>query len=92
MLVIHVQLHFYGDDTEVNLETEDKEFKTWTWMPMQELVPNVVPFKRLVYEQVGTWTGECVGVCKYKVSFLRLSAWVWVFSQVRLHVYVFMHA
>ncbi|KAF5841313.1 NUDIX hydrolase domain-like protein [Dunaliella salina] len=45
-------LHFYGDDSEINLETEDKEFKTWAWMPIQELAPNVVPFKRLVYEQV----------------------------------------
>ena len=51
--VSHLQLHFYGDDSEIDVETDDREFKQWTWLPLQELTQSVVSFKRLVYDQVG---------------------------------------
>eukprot|EP00983_Pelagomonas_calceolata_P055284 1144078-Pelagomonas_calceolata.AAC.2 len=50
-----LQLHFYGEDTEVNFESVDghKEYKVWSWMPLPSLPPNVVESKRGMYEQVG---------------------------------------
>lgn len=40
-----------GDDV-INLETEVPEFCRWKWSNRQELVDEIVPFKRNVYEQV----------------------------------------
>ena len=45
-------LRFHGDDTAINLETEHPEFSQWRWLGTDELVANIVPFKRAVYEQV----------------------------------------
>ncbi|WP_370399872.1 RNA pyrophosphohydrolase [Sulfitobacter sp. JB4-11] len=45
-------LRYQGTDDEVNIETEHQEFSTWCWMPVNELVENIVPFKRSVYEGV----------------------------------------
>lgn len=45
-------LRFRGTDDQVNIETEHQEFSTWRWMPVNELVDNIVPFKRDVYEGV----------------------------------------
>ena len=43
---------FHGMDDQINIETEHPEFSSWKWMPKDELVANIVPFKRAVYEQV----------------------------------------
>jgi len=43
---------FHGMDDQINIETEHPEFSSWKWMPKEELVANIVPFKRAVYEQV----------------------------------------
>ncbi|WP_299876633.1 RNA pyrophosphohydrolase [uncultured Sulfitobacter sp.] len=45
-------LRFNGTDDQVNIETEHQEFSTWRWMPVYELVENIVPFKRDVYVAV----------------------------------------
>lgn len=45
-------LRYQGTDDEVNIETDHQEFSTWCWMPVNELVENIVPFKRSVYEGV----------------------------------------
>jgi len=45
-------LRFRGSDSDVNIDTDHPEFSRWRWMPPQELVDNIVPFKRHVYEQV----------------------------------------
>ncbi|MDF1802623.1 RNA pyrophosphohydrolase [Thalassovita sp.] len=45
-------LRFHGADSDVNIETDHPEFSRWCWMPPQELVENIVPFKRHVYERV----------------------------------------
>ena len=43
---------FHGTDADVNIQTEHPEFDKWKWMPKEELVASIVPFKRGVYEQV----------------------------------------
>ncbi|QJF52795.1 RNA pyrophosphohydrolase [Roseobacter ponti] len=45
-------LRFHGTDDEVNIEAEPREFSEWRWLPVAELVENIVPFKRHVYEAV----------------------------------------
>lgn len=45
-------MRFHGPDTAINLVTEHPEFSSWRWLTPQELVANIVPFKRAVYEQV----------------------------------------
>lgn len=45
-------LRFNGSDDQVNIETEHPEFSEWRWLPPSELVANIVPFKREVYEKV----------------------------------------
>ena len=45
-------MRFSGVDSQINIETEEPEFATWRWMPPEELLENIVPFKRSVYEQV----------------------------------------
>lgn len=43
---------FHGVDSDITIATEHPEFSEWKWMPKAELVDNIVPFKRAVYEQV----------------------------------------
>lgn len=45
-------MRFDGDDADVNIATDHPEFSEWRWLPHQELVANIVPFKRAVYETV----------------------------------------
>ena len=45
-------LRFHGSDDEINLDTEHPEFSDWRWLPVRELVDNIVPFKREVYTAV----------------------------------------
>ncbi|WP_295311461.1 RNA pyrophosphohydrolase [Roseobacter sp.] len=45
-------LRFHGTDDEVNIEAEPREFSEWRWLPVADLVENIVPFKRHVYEAV----------------------------------------
>ena len=42
-------LFFYGDDIEINLETETPEFKKWKWIDFEEAVETIIPFKKEVY-------------------------------------------
>ncbi|THF92948.1 MAG: RNA pyrophosphohydrolase [Sulfitobacter sp. SK025] len=45
-------LRFHGRDDDINLDTEHPEFSAWRWLPVDDLVDNIVPFKRDVYEAV----------------------------------------
>jgi putative (di)nucleoside polyphosphate hydrolase len=45
-------LRFNGQDDQVNIATEHPEFSKGRWLPVAELVPQIVPFKRAVYEAV----------------------------------------
>lgn len=43
---------FHGSDDQINIEVEHPEFSQWRWLPVDEVVAQIVPFKRGVYEQV----------------------------------------
>jgi putative (di)nucleoside polyphosphate hydrolase len=45
-------MRFHGTDDQVNIETEHQEFSAWKWMPVDQLLGSIVPFKRAVYEAV----------------------------------------
>ncbi|OOY09018.1 MULTISPECIES: RNA pyrophosphohydrolase [unclassified Thioclava] len=45
-------MRFLGSDDQVQIETDHPEFSVWQWMSFDELVENIVPFKRSVYEAV----------------------------------------
>lgn len=45
-------MRFHGTDADVNIETEHQEFRAWKWLPVNDLVDAIVPFKRPVYEAV----------------------------------------
>ena len=45
-------LRFKGIDEQVNIATDHPEFSQWCWLSPNELVANIVPFKRDVYERV----------------------------------------
>lgn len=45
-------LRFHGSDDQVNIETDHPEFSEWRWLDPDDLVANIVPFKREVYEKV----------------------------------------
>lgn len=43
---------FDGSDRDINIETEHKEFADWKWSNYNELVNNVVSFKKTMYQTV----------------------------------------
>lgn len=45
-------MRFHGTDNQINITTAHPEFSEWKWMPPEELVRSIVPFKRAVYERV----------------------------------------
>lgn len=45
-------MRFIGSDNDINIATEHPEFSHWRWLPADELVENIVPFKRHVYVAV----------------------------------------
>lgn len=45
-------MQFNGDDSAINIATEQPEFSEWRWLPAADLVDNIVPFKRDVYAAV----------------------------------------
>jgi putative (di)nucleoside polyphosphate hydrolase len=55
-------LRFHGSDDEINLDTQYPEFSTWRWLPVDDLVANIVPFKRDVYQAVVTAFRPYLGI------------------------------
>ena len=45
-------MKFHGTDADINIDTEIPEFSEWRWTPSDQLVANIVPFKRDVYARV----------------------------------------
>lgn len=45
-------MRFLGSDHQINIRTEQPEFSEWKWLAPDQLVENIVPFKRTVYSQV----------------------------------------
>ena len=40
---------FLGEDSDINVGTDNPEFSEWKWTEMDSIVGNIVPFKRNVY-------------------------------------------
>lgn len=47
-----VLMRFLGQDGDVNIASDHPEFSEWRWLPPEELVAHIVPFKRAVYARV----------------------------------------
>ena len=45
-------MRFLGEDTDINIETEEPEFSSWKWITPSALPDAIVPFKRDVYVAV----------------------------------------
>ena len=45
-------LRFTGADDQINIETDHPEFTRWKWQKPDQLIAEIVPFKRDVYERV----------------------------------------
>jgi putative (di)nucleoside polyphosphate hydrolase len=46
-------LRFHGTDDQVRIDADDhQEFSEWRWMTPDEMLEQIVPFKRPVYEKV----------------------------------------
>ncbi len=53
-----ILLRFLGQDSDVNIATEHPEFSAWQWTAPEDLVANIVPFKRAVYARVLELLGD----------------------------------
>lgn len=43
---------FLGEDADIRIDTEHREFRAWRWIEPAELPHVIVPFKRALYEDV----------------------------------------
>lgn len=43
---------FLGEDGDINIATKQPEFSKWKWIPKENLLKEIVPFKKSVYENV----------------------------------------
>ncbi len=43
---------FLGEDGDINIATKHPEFSKWKWIPKENLLKEIVPFKKSVYENV----------------------------------------
>jgi putative (di)nucleoside polyphosphate hydrolase len=43
---------FVGRDSDIDIHTEHPEFAEWRWMPLAEIPPLIVAFKRSLYDRV----------------------------------------
>lgn len=47
-------MKFRGDDAEININTQEPEFREWKWLNLNKISDYVVPFKRKLYEEIVT--------------------------------------
>jgi len=47
-----IAMRFEGDDSEIDIQTEEPEFAAWKWLAIEALPRLVVPFKRDTYAKV----------------------------------------
>ena len=45
-------IRFLGENTDIDIEGHEPEFRTWAWMNHEELIEKIVPFKRDTYSAV----------------------------------------
>ena len=43
---------FIGEDSDINVGTDDPEFSEWKWAKIDSIVDNIVPFKKDVYSTI----------------------------------------
>ncbi|MDG2532862.1 RNA pyrophosphohydrolase [Sphingomonas sp. HITSZ_GF] len=49
---------FLGEDSDVNIETAEPEFRAWRWAEPKDLPEIIVPFKRALYKELLTVFGQ----------------------------------
>jgi putative (di)nucleoside polyphosphate hydrolase len=47
-----IAMRFEGEDSEIDIQTEEPEFAAWKWLAIEALPRLVVPFKRDTYSKV----------------------------------------
>jgi putative (di)nucleoside polyphosphate hydrolase len=47
-----VLMRFLGQDGQIRIDTGHPEFSAWRWLPADEVLAQIVPFKRAVYASV----------------------------------------
>lgn len=47
-------LRFTGTDADIHVDTDHPEFDDWKWLPLNDVVDLIVPFKRRVYLEMVT--------------------------------------
>ncbi|WP_108484530.1 RNA pyrophosphohydrolase [Oceaniglobus ichthyenteri] len=45
-------MRFHGTDDQIDITVPPAEFSKWSWFPKDQLIDQIVPFKREVYRQV----------------------------------------
>lgn len=45
-------LRYMGDDSDINIATQEPEFAEWQWMDPEMLISVAVPFKKDVYREI----------------------------------------
>ena len=43
---------FNGQDSDINVTTDNPEFSEWKWSRYESLADNIVPFKREIYKKI----------------------------------------
>jgi len=54
-------LGFTGSDDEIDITGKGAEFRSWAWMPADELISRIVPFKRDTYAKVFEEFADLIG-------------------------------
>ncbi len=54
-------LRYLGDDSGVDIDTHEPEFRAWSWMAHEDLIHKIVPFKRDTYMQVFDEFDDLIG-------------------------------
>jgi putative (di)nucleoside polyphosphate hydrolase len=49
---------FLGEDSDVNIQTAEPEFRAWRWAEPRDLPDLIVPFKRALYKELLTVFGQ----------------------------------
>ncbi len=49
---------FLGEDSDVNIQTAEPEFRAWRWAEPKDLPDIIVPFKRDLYKELLTVFGQ----------------------------------
>jgi putative (di)nucleoside polyphosphate hydrolase len=45
-------MRFLGTDADIKIESEHPEFSSWRWITADQMIAEIVPFKKAVYETV----------------------------------------